>query len=72
MLINREQEAQLHDLIDAGIGLAAVSRAWLGWQAARLLIRWNALVIRGEDDTSPAGLFLKKRLDDWLAGPHSS
>lgn len=38
----------------------------LRWQAARLLIRWNELVLKGEDDDSPEALALKKSLDDFL------
>ena len=67
MLIDRKQEIKLHDYTNAIIGLFGSVECWIRWQAARMLIRWQALVIRGEDDQSPEALVLKKTLDDLLA-----
>lgn len=51
-----------HFLIGAFLSL----EEGLRWQAARLLIRWNELVLKGEDDQSPGAIALKKNLDEFL------
>lgn len=66
MLIDREKEISLQDYTNAIIGLINQSEQWIRWQAARVLIRWNALVIKGEDDLSPGVLNLKKKLNHFI------
>ena len=66
MLIDDQQREKLHGLANAAHGLFLTLEEHLRWQAARLLIRWNELIIRGEDDNSPGALAMKKNLDDFF------
>ncbi|MCB1325945.1 MAG: hypothetical protein H7A21_02180 [Spirochaetales bacterium] len=66
MFVNEDRQAMLRDFTDAAIGLTRTVEDFVRWNAARVLIRWNALVLRGEDDLSPVSMGLKRALDDWL------
>ena len=66
MFVDEDRQAMLRDFTDAAIGLTRTVEDYVRWNAARVLIRWNALVLRGEDDTSPVSMSLKRALDDWL------
>lgn len=56
----------LRDLGYFLLGSALKLEEGLRWEAARLLIRWNELVLKGEDDESPSALNLKKGLDEFF------
>lgn len=64
-----EPQEPFNFLRDVGyflLGSALKLEEALRWEAARLLIRWNELVLKGEDDESPSALNLKKGLDEFF------
>jgi len=65
-MVSRENEILIKDVVNAFIGAAAAFEEGIRFQAARVLIRWYELVIRGEDDKSPAAVAAREKFDRLL------
>lgn len=67
-MISQQQAARLQEAVNFGIGFAQASEEFVRFQLTRVLIRYIALVQKGEDDTSPQATMVREAAGTFVRG----
>lgn len=67
-MISEKQAVRLQEAANFGIGLVQTTEEFVRFQLTRVLIRWIALVQKGEDDTSPQATMVREAAGTFVRG----